>query len=221
MIARSKQARKSPKKPPGLRGRPGKASAVDVRENICEVAERLFAERGYAATSVRKIADAAGVTPAMIHYYFGSKQSLLRSVLEQALEPLARAIEKMKSADAVAPEEIVGSLMATVATHPNLPYLVIREVMLPGGTMQSHFAKHLAPRLGGALPGLVAREQNQGRIRDDLPPATGALAIMALALFPFIVRPIAEEALDLRLSGEALRDLQGHISALVQRGFSI
>lgn len=220
MSPRSKSSQKDAKPSTGPRGRPGKAAAVDVRETICEVSEQLFAERGYAATSMRTIADAAGVTPAMIHYYFGSKESLLRAVLEEALAPLARIIEKMKSADAVSPDEIVRSLMSTVATHPNLPYLVIREVMLPGGIMQAHFARHLAPRLGGALPGLIAREQQQGRIRQDLPPAVGALAVMALALFPFIVRPIAEEALGLRLSGKAFQRLQAQFSTIVERGFS-
>lgn len=220
MSSKARRSQKNPKRPTGLRGRPGKDSTVDVRENICEVAEQFFAERGYAATSVRTIADAAGVTPAMIHYYFGNKESLLRAVLEAALAPLARTIEKMKSAHAVAPDEILRSLMTTVAAHPNLPYLVIREVMLPGGIMQAHFASHLAPRLGGALPGLIAREQQQGRIRDDFPPATGALALMALALFPFIVRPVAEEALDLALSGKAIEDLKAQFSAFVERGFS-
>lgn len=208
------------KSAPKPRGRPGTTSAVDVRVTILEVAERLFAERGYAATPVRDIAGAAGFTPAMVHYYFGNKETLLQAVLEKALEPLARVIEKMKSADTVAPEDIVRSLMTIVSEHPNLPYLVVREVMLPGGVMQAHFARHLAPRLGGALPGLLEREQEAGRIRNDLPPAIAAMAIMALALFPFIVRPVAEQALGLRLSGKALLDFEDHISAFVKRGLS-
>lgn len=209
------------KLPPGpSRGRPDKASAVDVRRAILAVAEDRFAEQGYAATSMRQIADTAGVTPAMIHYYFGNKKSLLRTVLETALEPLARAIEAMKSADSVPPEEIAHKLMATVSAHPSLPYLVVREVMLPGGVMQAHFASHLAPRLGGALPALLAREQERGRIRTDLPPAAGAMAIMALAMFPFIVRPVAEEILDLRLGGEGFTTFQNHVSEFVRRGFT-
>lgn len=202
------------------RGRPGEAAAGDVRGNILDAAEDLFAERGYAATSVRRIAEAAGVNAAMIHYYFGNKKSLLHAVLEKALEPLAKAIEMMRSADAVAPEEITQALMSTVAAHPRLPYLVIREVMLPGGVMQAHYAKHLAPRLGGALPALLAREQREGRIRDDLSPAVGAMAVMALAIFPFIVRPVAEQALDIRLVGSELEAFEEQISAFVQRGFS-
>jgi TetR/AcrR family transcriptional regulator len=214
---KTKSNEPTPRKP---RGRPGEAAAVDVRGAILEQAEALFAENGYSATSVRSIADAAGVTPAMIHYYFGNKEALLRAVLDKAVQPLAVSMDAMRSAQEVPPERIAESLMKLVDTHPRLPQLIIREVLLPGGAMKEHYVQNLAPRLGGALPGLLAREANQGRTRKDLPPETGALAIMSLALFPFIVRPLAEEVFDIRLSGKALATFTAQISEFVQRGFS-
>ena len=45
-----------------------------------EAAEKLFADRGFAGTSVRDIADAAGVNLAMISYYFGSKEKLMEAM---------------------------------------------------------------------------------------------------------------------------------------------
>jgi AcrR family transcriptional regulator len=47
---------------------------------ILEVAERLFAEHGFEGTSVRDIAQEAGVNVAMISYYFGSKEKLLQAI---------------------------------------------------------------------------------------------------------------------------------------------
>lgn len=194
---------------------------MSARNTILEAAEHCFSERGYAATSVRQIAEAAGANPAMIHYYFGNKEALLRTVLEEALEPLARTLEAMQASGAVAPERIVSELMTLIAAHPRLPYLVVREVMLPGGVMRDHFVEHLSSRLGGALPGLLAREQNAGRIRDDLQPSVGAMAIMSLAIFPFIVRPVAEQVLDIRLSDEAFETFRADVSEFVRRGFSV
>jgi len=201
-------------------GRPDAASATDVKATILKVAEDLFAQSGYAATSIREIADRSDANPAMIHYYFGNKESLLKAVLEKALSPLADSIEAMQSEHEVAPAEIVDTLMDTIASHPNLPYLIIREVMLPGGVMQAHFAEHLAPRLGGALPGLLEREIKNGRISVDTPPAIGALTLMSLAIFPFIVRPVAEQVLDVHMSGPAVVELKKHISRFVEKGFS-
>lgn len=50
------------------------------QQQILEVAERLFAARGFKGTSVRDIAQEAGVNLAMISYYFGSKEGLLESL---------------------------------------------------------------------------------------------------------------------------------------------
>ena len=55
----------------------------DKQIQIIETAERLFAERGYDGTSVRDIADEAGINVAMISYYFGSKEKLFESMVAQ------------------------------------------------------------------------------------------------------------------------------------------
>jgi AcrR family transcriptional regulator len=54
----------------------------DKSEHILNVAEELFAEKGFDGTSVRDIAQRAGVNLAMISYYFGSKEKLLESLIE-------------------------------------------------------------------------------------------------------------------------------------------
>jgi len=54
----------------------------DKREHILSVAEELFGEKGFDGTSVRDIAQSAGVNLAMISYYFGSKEKLLESLIE-------------------------------------------------------------------------------------------------------------------------------------------
>ena len=205
---------------PKPRGRPADTEVGELKAAILDAAEGLFAQHGFAATPVRQIAEKAGANPAMIHYYFGTKESLLAAVLENALAPLAKAIEALQAEEQVSPDTIVKTLMATVAAHPHLPYLVIREVMLPGGVMQAHFARHLAPRLGGALPGLIAKKQDAGTVRPDLPAATCAMIVMSVSMFPFIVRPVAEQVLELRLHGADLEQFTRQVSAFVARGFS-
>jgi AcrR family transcriptional regulator len=59
--------------------RPG---AEDTRGRILEAARAAFAERGYEATSVRSVATAAGVDPALVHHYFGSKQRLFVAAVD-------------------------------------------------------------------------------------------------------------------------------------------
>src|SRR5258708_31811845 len=55
---------------------------ADKREHILVAAEELFGEKGFDGTSVRDIAQKAGVNLAMISYYFGSKEKLLEYLIE-------------------------------------------------------------------------------------------------------------------------------------------
>jgi AcrR family transcriptional regulator len=59
----------------------------DTREAILEVARRLFSDKGFDATTVRAIASDAGVDPAMIHHYFGTKEELFRVSLSIPFDP--------------------------------------------------------------------------------------------------------------------------------------
>ena len=53
-----------------------RSGAGDTRQEILDAAREAFAELGYDRTTVRGVAAAAAVDPAMIHHYFGSKQGL-------------------------------------------------------------------------------------------------------------------------------------------------
>ena len=62
---------------------------------IMEAAEELFAEKGFDGTSVRDIADEAGVNLAMISYYFGSKEKLMESLFKYRGESIKLQLESM------------------------------------------------------------------------------------------------------------------------------
>lgn len=59
---------------------------MDTKERILDTAERLFAENGYAGTSLRHVIAEAGVNLAAVHYHFGSKEELLDAVVARRAE---------------------------------------------------------------------------------------------------------------------------------------
>jgi TetR/AcrR family transcriptional regulator, cholesterol catabolism regulator len=63
---------------------------VDARERILRAAEKLFAEKGYAATSVGDIADAAETNRALLYYYFEDKHSLYVSLIDEGVAQFRR-----------------------------------------------------------------------------------------------------------------------------------
>lgn len=66
----------------------------DTVERILDTAEALFAEKGFAETSLRLITSKAGVNLAAVNYHFGSKKALIQAVFSRFLEPFCQAFEK-------------------------------------------------------------------------------------------------------------------------------
>jgi AcrR family transcriptional regulator len=62
----------------------------DTKDKILDTAERLFADHGFAATSLRQITTEANVNLAAVNYHFKSKEALLSAVIERTLAPINR-----------------------------------------------------------------------------------------------------------------------------------
>jgi len=77
-------ARPEPR-PPGRPGRRGGDSRT--REAILDAARRSFADHGYDTTTIRAVAAAAAVNPALIHHYFGSKEGLFAAAMNLPVRP--------------------------------------------------------------------------------------------------------------------------------------
>ncbi|MEU6041188.1 TetR family transcriptional regulator [Actinomadura sp. NPDC047616] len=72
------RARRGPGRRPGL---------TETRNEILDAARALFAEKGYDATSLRSIARAAGVDPALVHHYFGNKEGVFTAAMRFPVDP--------------------------------------------------------------------------------------------------------------------------------------
>jgi AcrR family transcriptional regulator len=77
-----------------------KESSSDKKQTILDTAEKLFAQYGYDPTSTREIAEKSGVNVAMISYYFGSKENLLKAIITRYGDAVLQALKKsLKSQD--------------------------------------------------------------------------------------------------------------------------
>ncbi|MFI5492093.1 TetR family transcriptional regulator [Actinoplanes sp. NPDC051859] len=59
----------------------------DTRQSILEAARSIFAERGFDKASIRAIAGEAGVDPALVHHYFGTKEKLFLASMNSPVDP--------------------------------------------------------------------------------------------------------------------------------------
>ncbi len=97
------------------------------RERILEVAEQLFTEHGYQGVSIRKIADACGVTNAALYYHFDNKEALFTEVIKQHAARLGARMRQAGQSQG-SYQERVGNMaleyMALTSNRRSLFYLL-------------------------------------------------------------------------------------------------
>ena len=100
---------------------------------ILNMAETLFAARGYERTTVKRIAAEASVPLSFVRKRFASKRSIYEAVIDRALKPpidtLRRAAEKPES---IRPEVVLAGAFEFWSMHPSAATLLYRELLSPG-----------------------------------------------------------------------------------------
>ena len=108
-----------------------------VRERqMLDVAEEVFAERGYGAASMEEIAERVGVSKPMLYEYFGSKEGLLLAVIRRARAELREATERAVGAAGTAEEMLREGFIAYFRfneAHRRSWLVLLQEPVLLGG----------------------------------------------------------------------------------------
>jgi AcrR family transcriptional regulator len=130
---------------------PRTGAGTDTRDAIAAAARAEFAERGFSGATIRSIATTAGVDPALVHHYFGSKIDLFQAVLSLGANPASvvlpvildgareRAGERIARAFLSAYEdpafrEPILAVMRTAMTDPEVAAMAgsfLQEALLP------------------------------------------------------------------------------------------
>lgn len=97
--------------------RPALRARYDAKQQaVVDIAARLFAERGYHATSVADLVKATGLASGGLYHYIGSKEELLFRVFDQLMDPLLEQAEAIAGADGE-PAERLRALLRTWMAH--------------------------------------------------------------------------------------------------------
>ena len=216
----SPRSRAKPRRP----GRPvrGEGESADaVRQRLVDTARALFTRRGFGEVSVREIAREAGVTPAMIAYYFGDKQGLYGAMLSSVFDTLLGRVRELaaQSPASTAPiEAFIRLYVATIQAQPWLPALLLREVLTSDSSVRARFVERFAARAAAILPGLLSAEIAGGALRGDLDPKLTVLSLVGMCVFPFLAHPVTGKALGYELDAEFADRLVAHTSRLFLDG---
>ena len=177
----------------GHKTKPGKRdhgrNAARTRAVILDAAERFFADKGFEETSLAEVGRLAGVSRATPGYFFGSKASLHRAVLERCFEDVRRAVREGKEralASGETPEVILAGAVADyadfVAARPNFVRLIEREALSDRTVLEG-----MPLRSAVWQEALAAFRQELGLdISDTTEAAHLLLSLVALTWFPMV-----------------------------------
>jgi AcrR family transcriptional regulator len=166
---------------------------TDTKAELISAATELFAEHGYAATSIRMITNKAGANLGAITYHFGSKQALYERVFGDQTEPLRRYMVETVGTDG-SPldrlERFVRGLFQYLRDHPTITRLITHHLAsrLP---LLEPVRRTMAGNIG-QIAALITEGQQTSTIREGDPQ------LMALS--------IGSQPLFLSLMGHALRE---------------
>lgn len=174
-------------------GRPG-GDDRDLRQHLLDAAIAQFARVGIGATSLRAIATAAGVTPALLHYYFGDKERLVQALVDERLLPTLAPLRARLERAGDDPSELIGTFARgigeAVQRHPWLPALWVREVLCEGGALREVLFTQAVPGVPQLLARRFAAAQANGRLNAALDPRLLVVSLVGLTLFPAAGAPI-------------------------------
>jgi len=205
-----------------MKSKPGKDGS-DVRAKLLDAAVRLFAEQGVAGTTVAEIARRAGVTSAMVHYYFKTKDQLLDAVVAEKLVGefiafVAGELDRGQPEPLALVEHLVWRIVDASDAWPWLPPLWVREVISQGGALREKLIQRVDLGKPERFKAGLAAAQKAGRVNPDIHPQLTFMSIMALTMLPL---SMAKDWDRIPLIGRVSKqDLGRHVVALLQRGLA-
>lgn len=164
---------------------------------ILLAAEQEFLMKGYDGARTTSIAKVAGVTHAMLHYYFRTKEHLFERILSEKMELMASSLAAVLGDPSLPLRERIAQGIANhfdlLVANPDLPRFIINEVITHPDRlqiMQQNIAK-IAGRLFVQLQDNLDTAADRGEI-ERMNVVMLMLDMLSLNIMPFLVYPVVE-----------------------------
>ena len=139
---------------------------------IINAAEKLFSVNGFDGTSVRDIAQEAGVNVAMISYYFGSKEKLMEAVFEHRTNKIKLKIENLLQNNKLTNLEkvyvLIDDYIEKFLNEQEFHKIMLREQLIEKDTAVAGFIHELKKRNLASIKKLIQDGQKSGEFKKNV-----------------------------------------------------
>ncbi|WP_233835215.1 TetR/AcrR family transcriptional regulator [Paraburkholderia sp. ZP32-5] len=170
-------------------GRPtGAARGPEQRARLLDAALTLFAKQGIVDTSLGEIAREAGFTPAMMHYYFKTRDQLLDVLIDERFTPLRTSLglpfQENPDDPVAAITQLAQRLVQVASDNPWFAPLWVREVMSDSGLLRQRMHERFGYAHQKASLSAIERWQKEGRLNPSLEPALVFVTVLGMTILP-------------------------------------
>lgn len=173
----------------------------DTEARILNAAEHEFLTKGYAGARTTSIAEAAGVTHAMFHYYFRTKEKLFDRIVSEKTALLKSALLESVEDTSLSLREIIRNIIDRhldfISANPDLPRFLTGEMLSDPerGAIFRERLKDFAPAIKAGLQEKIDAEAAKGTCRH-MDAGMLMLDIVSLNVFAYMASPIINALLD-------------------------
>lgn len=215
----------APEKP----GRPVANPDRDARDLLITAATALFAEHGVAATSFSTIAKRAGLTSAMVHYYFSDREQLLDAVVEERLCPFIDYVWGPVQPGGDPAQLIAGvvtRLLRGIERAPWVPSTWMREILNEGGLLRGRALRRIPFDKVQIVAATIREGQANAALNPELNPLLVVFSLLGLVMLHmatlkiwaevFHRKPLSHRAVGRHITGLLLDGLR-HSPARIRK----
>ena len=200
-------------------GRPAANKERDARELLLHAATDLFALHGIAGTTFAMIAKRAGLTPAMVHYYFEDRERLLDAVVDERFMRFVLHIWGPVRPEVDVVEMIQGLVeraLDGIEQMPWVPSIWVREVLNEGGLLRERMLRRFPLDKARLLGEAISRGQREGSLNPEVDPLLMGSSTLGLVMLHMAT--LTTWAKAFQKEPPARRALQRHITGLLLDG---
>lgn len=158
-----------------------------TEQKIIKAADKLFTQKGYAATKTREIAEEAETNLALLNYYFGSKEKLYKKVVQEKFRILLGAIGPVMWDETIPLEDkirlITENYTKLLIENEELPIFILNEL-----TINKELFKEITENARLIAQPVIEKQLKERNI--EMTASHMIVNILSLTIFPFVAKPL-------------------------------
>jgi AcrR family transcriptional regulator len=160
---------------------------ITTEQKIIRSADKLFTQKGYAATKTREIAEDAETNLALLNYYFGSKENLYKKVVQEKFRMLIGAIGPVLSDENISLEDKIKTITENytklLIENEELPIFIFNELKV-----NKELFKDIIQNARQMVQPIIDKQLKERAV--EMSAANLIINTLSLTMFPFVAKPL-------------------------------